>query len=241
MDIREVEEFVKYRIANTAVRMHPFPHFFVENVFPDEYYREILANWPGSDRFQSLAATGRTSGDAYKERFVVSLMKVGQEEGDWRGKVFWESFSRWFVGNSFLQFLMLHFQPWILKGRTLPAQISVVPDGLLVQDHTSYAIGPHTDAAHRLVSTLFYCPPDDSQRHLGTSIYTPKGNNIPREICGVHYPRDQFYKIDTMPFIPNSMFGFVVSPNSFHGVDRITDENVRRNVILHFAKLQNSS
>lgn len=237
MDIREVEEFVKYRIANSVVRQYPFPHFFIENIFPDEYYRQILANWPGTDRFKSLAETGRTSGDNYKERHVVSLMKVGEEEADWQGKEFWTEYSQWFCGNTFLQFIVKHFQPWIVKGRKLPAQVTVAPDGLLVQDHTNYAIGPHTDAPHRLVSTLFYCPPDASQRHLGTSVYVPKGDDIPREICGTHYPRNRFIKLDTAPFIPNSMFGFVVSPNSFHGVDTITDENVRRNVILHFAKL----
>lgn len=239
MDIREVEEHVKYRIANAPVRSYPFAHFFVENVFPDEYYRQILANWPGADRFRSLHDTGRTTGDKYKERHVVSLMKVAGEEGDWRGKEFWIEFSRWFTGQGFLQFMVTQFQPWIVKGRKLPPQISVMPDGLLVQDHTNYAIGPHTDAPHRLVSTLFYCPEDDSQRHLGTSVYVPKGDDIPLGISGDHYERDRFIKLDTAPFIPNSMFGFVVSPNSFHGVDRILDENVRRNVILHFAKVLN--
>ncbi len=237
MEIREVEEHVKYRIANTAVREYPYPHFFVENVFPDAYYRQIVEFWPGMDQFQSIADTGRITGNAYKERFIISLLKLNLKDENWPARQFWLDFSSWFCGPTFLQFLASHYKSWIQRGRTLPKTISVGSDGLLVQDHTNYAIGPHTDAPHRLVSTLFYCPPDASQRHLGTSVYVPRGSDIPLGISGAHHPRDRFVRVDTMPFIPNSMFGFVVSPNSFHGVDQILDENVRRNVILHYVKL----
>ncbi len=237
MEIRAVEEYVKYRIANTPVRAYPFPHFFVENVFPQAYYEQILENWPGTDRFQSIAETGRTSGGAYKERHVCALQKIDQEE-DWRGKAFWQEFSTWFLGPTFLQFMVLQYRAWIARGRALPDPLQVSADGLLVQDHTNYAIGPHTDAPHRLVSTLFYCPRDDSQKHLGTSVYVPRDKSIPIQISPNHYKHENFIHVDSMPFIPNSMFGFVVSPNSFHGVEPIVDENVQRDVILHFAKLQ---
>lgn len=237
MDIREVEEHVKYRIANAPVREYPFPHFFVEGIFPDAYYREILANWPGEDRFRTLADAGRAKPGVYKERHVIALDGVAGEAA-WQGQAFWAEFARWFVGPSFLQFLVRRYQPWILKSRTLPPNIAVSADGLLVQDHSHYAIAPHTDASHRLVSTLFYCPPDDSQAHLGTSVYVPKGDDIPREISGRHHTRDRFLKACTAPFVPNSLFGFVIGPNSFHGVDEILDPDVRRNLILHFARLQ---
>lgn len=239
MDIREVEEHVKYRIANTPVREYPYPHFFVENIFPDEYYRKIVELWPGMEHFQSIADTGRV-GKAYKDRYVISLLKVGDKDAAWEARAFWQEFATWFCGPTFLQFLVGHYKNWILRGRTLPAQISVSADGLLVQDHTNYAIGPHTDAEHRLVSTLFYCPQDASQRHLGTSVYVPKGNDIQPGISGNHHPHDKFVRIETMPFIPNSMFGFVVGPRSYHGVEPILDDEVKRNVILHFAKLQGS-
>lgn len=236
MLIDEVLEHVKYQLANTPVRKYPFPHFFVENVFPEDYYQQILANWPGEDRFKSIAETGRTSAGAYKERHIVALPKIDQE-ADWKGKAFWQEFSHWFLGAEFLEFIVKLYFPYIKNGRQLPPNANVSSDGLLVQDHQNYAIGPHTDAAHRLVSTLFYCPVDDAQRHLGTSVYVPKGNEVPIGISPQHYKREFFRKIYTAPFVPNSMFGFVVSPNSFHGVDQIEDEDIRRNVILHFAKL----
>lgn len=237
MNIREVEEYVKYQIANTPVKEYPYPHFFVENVFPDEYYQDIQKFWPGADRFKSITETGRVGNNLYKERHIVSLRQLDKEE-QWEGIEFWQSFAEWFTGPTFLQFLIQQYQGWITKVRTIEEQISVAADALIVQDHTNYAIGPHTDVQKRLVSTLFYCPADDSQSHLGTSVYVPKDSSVPLEIGGIHYPHDKFIKVYTMPFIPNSMFGFVISPNSFHGVDPITDEDVQRNVILHIAKYQ---
>lgn len=237
MDIREVEEFVKYRIANTAVREYPYPHFHVEGVFPEEYYRQILANWPAEARFQSIAETGRTAAGTYRERHVMNLPLAPDSHADWSQKPFWDEFAQWFLGPGFLHFLVTHYKPWIVKGRQLSPQINVRAEGLLVQDHSNYAISPHTDAAHRLVSTLFYCPPDAGQSHLGTSIYVTKDGSVAREIQRNHLPRENFLKVSTAPFVPNSMFGFVVCRNSWHGVDRILDDNVRRNVILHYARL----
>ena len=238
MDHRAAEEFVKYRIANTTVNEYPFPHFVIENIFPTDYYMQILQNWPGSDRFTSIADTPRTSGDSYKERHIVNLPKLGIEP-NWQGKEFWESFSEWFLGDRFLTFLVSHYMPWIKSSRHLEEEIEVASDGLLVQDHDGYGIGPHTDAPHRLVSTLFYCPATGDDADLGTSLYVPTdGAGIDLKISPKHFDRRLFSKIYTAPYIPNCLFGFVVSPNSFHGVDKIERPTIRRNAILHFAKLQ---
>lgn len=237
MDVREIEEYVKYRISNATVREYPYPHFFVENIFPADYYQRILACWPVIERFRSLDETGRASG--YPDRFVISLIGTDQNPALQDDPyVFWQEFSAWFCGPSFLQFLVRHFMPWIVRNRTMPEKISVSADGLLVEDHTRYAIRPHTDARHRLVSTLFYCPADAAQAHLGTSVYVPRNERIPQVISRQHHATENFVKVATMPFIPNSLFGFVVSPNSWHGVEPIIDENVRRKLILHYAKLQ---
>ena len=72
------EEFVKYRIANTTVNEYPFPHFVIENIFPTDYYMQILQNWPVVTA-SSIADTPRTSGDSYKERHIISLPKLGIE------------------------------------------------------------------------------------------------------------------------------------------------------------------
>jgi hypothetical protein len=157
MDHREAQEHVKYQIVNTRVNDYPFPHFYISDVFPRDYYSQIVNNWPGADRFTSIADTERTSGHSYRERHIVNLPNL-HKEPSWRGKEFWQLFSKWFLGDDFLTFLVAHYMPWIKDNRALPEEIEVLSDGLLVQDHDGYGIGPHTDAPHRLISTLFYCP-----------------------------------------------------------------------------------
>ena len=84
---------------------------------------------------------------------------------------------------------------------------------LLVRDLPGYKIGPHTDSAKKVITALFYLRGQE-----GTSIYTPKEKGF---TCkgGPHYEFEQFDKVATMPFKPNSMFAFLKSDKSFHGVE----------------------
>jgi hypothetical protein len=78
---------------------------------------------------------------------------------------------------------------------------------------------------------LFYLPKDLSQSHIGTSMYLP---NDPNFTCpgGPHYGFDKFTRLHTMPFLPNSLFVFVKTSNSFHGVEPVTDPDTRRWLLL---------
>lgn len=238
MDIREVVEHVCYRIANTQVRTYPFPHFYVTDVFPPAYYREIRERWPATAHFRSQAESGRSTPGAYKERAILSLTNGESRK---LGDPFWDEFADWFTGPRFMQLMTMNFRPWIDRSRRLPPQVNVLADALLVQDATHYEISPHTDARHRLVSSLFYCPPDDSLRHLGTSLYVPRTAGPSPGISGNHYERKNFIRVATMDFVPNSLFGFVVGPQSLHGVEPVREENVRRHLILHYVRLSDET
>jgi hypothetical protein len=43
----------------------------------------------------------------------------------------------------------------------------------------------------------------------------------------------------TMPYLPNSLFAFVKTPNSFHGVEPIRETGIRRDLLLYDIKVQN--
>ncbi len=85
---------------------------------------------------------------------------------------------------------------------------------------------------HKLISLLFYCPDDDSRKHLGTSIYTPIDPDF-RCAGGPHYPHERFTKVATMEYRPNALFAFFKTDNSFHGVDPIRDADVLRDLMLY--------
>lgn len=50
---------------------------------------------------------------------------------------------------------------------------------------------------------------------------------------GPHYPHEGFERLKTLPFLPNSLFAFVKTDNSFHGVEPIGDANCRRWLLLY--------
>jgi FkbM family methyltransferase len=84
---------------------------------------------------------------------------------------------------------------------------------LLIRDLPGYKIGPHTDSPVKVISALFYLNGQE-----GTSLYTPKNKEF-RCKGGPHYSFDEFEKVGTMQFTPNSMFAFLKTDNSFHGVE----------------------
>ena len=105
-------------------------------------------------------------------------------------------------------------------------------EALLVQDITNYKLGPHTDTPHKVITLLFYLPKDTSQSHMGTSIYVPKEPTF-RCPGGPHYPHEGFERLWSMPFLPNSLFAFFKTDNSFHGVEPVRDEGCRRWLLLY--------
>jgi hypothetical protein len=228
-----VEEHVLYQIFNAPVRAYPYPHIYVENVFPDGFYAEMRENWPSASAFVPLADTGRVPAGAYPERFVLPITPDGIATLTSERREFWSNFLSWFRGQNFCLSMIDKFEPYVRKrlGDDID-RCDFSADVLAVRDLTNYSIGPHTDAPHRLVTMLFYCPEDDSRPHLGTSIYWPLKSDF-RCRGGPHYPFAQFKKITTMPYKRNTLFAFFKDERSFHGVEPIQDRNLERDLILY--------
>lgn len=228
-----VEEYVLYQIANAPVREYPYAHIYVENVFPDDFYAELRANWPDSSSLVSLADTGRVSKGAYRERFIMPFTREDIAKLNDDRRPFWNEFGGWLITQRFLTAMIDKFEPYAKErfGDDL-YQCGFAADALIVRDVTNYKLGPHTDAPHRLLSMLFYCPDDDALKQLGTSIYVPSD---PAFRCegGPHYPHANFHKVRTMEYKRNSLFAFIKSDRSFHGVEPIGEPGVLRDILLY--------
>lgn len=110
-------------------------------------------------------------------------------------------------------------------------------EALLVQDYTISQLTPHTDTPSKVFSFLFYLPEDDRLSHLGTSIYMPKDR---RYVSGgtKHLKSENFDRLITMPYRPNTLFAFLKTPNAFHGVEPIQEAGVRRDLLLYDIKVK---
>jgi len=228
-----VEEYVIYQISNAPMRHYPYPHFYIEDVFPADFYTALRANWPETSSLVSLGDTGRVAKGDYAERFVLPMTRASVAKLSERRRAFWTEFADWLMAYRFLAAMMAKFDPYVRQrfGDDI-YRYGFEADSLVVRDMTHYAIGPHTDAPHRLLSLLFYCPDDASMKHLGTSIYVPLDPDFRCE-GGPHYPHEQFQKVTTMEYKPNTLCAFFKNDHSFHGVDPIQDAHVRRDVLLY--------
>ena len=111
-------------------------------------------------------------------------------------------------------------------------------DCRLVRDFSNYAITPHTDTPKKLVSLLFYLPEDESMKALGTSLYAPIDPNFRCE-GRKHHAFGAFKRITTMPYLPNTLFGFFKTDNAFHGVERIEMPRIQRDSVLYNIYVRN--
>ncbi len=227
----DAELHLAYKVGNAPVNMFPYPHFYLENVFPADFYKLMHKNLPDPQAMIPIEQARKVTG--YKERFVLdmgpkSLATLPDEKRD-----FWAGMHDWMVAKgNFGSLLTQKFKPFIeqrFAGRT---DLEFISETLLVQDITNYKLGPHSDAPRKVITVLFYLPPDMSQAHMGTSIYLPKD---PSFTCpgGPHHPHDQFLRLHTNPFVPNSMFVFLKTDNSFHGVEPVVDADTRRWLLLY--------
>jgi hypothetical protein len=228
----DVEGYVAYKIANAPILKYPFPHFFVESVFPEEFYRELRARLPELDQYQRLDETGTVLKGSYPERFVTSLTDLEEREFEGAAGSFWAELNSWFLGEGFAALVMEKFRPWLTARFGDGVEPRAETDGRLVRDFTNYSIAPHTDTPRKLASALFYLPPDESLRGLGTSIYIPKDPSF-RCDGTAHHSFEKFRKVMTMEYRPNSVFAFVKTERAFHGVDKIAEEGVVRDVLLY--------
>jgi hypothetical protein len=68
---------------------------------------------------------------------------------------------------------------------------------------------------------LIYLAPDNSAEHLGTSLYQPRD---PSFTChdSKHYSFEDFIRVKTAPYRPNSLLAFMRSDVSFHGLEPLS-------------------
>jgi hypothetical protein len=229
---------ILYRIGNAPLRPYPYAHLFLEGVFPDALYGEMRRRLPPSESYTSLADTGRVTKGAYRERTVLFFDDRSLGAMPDEAAAFWQDIRALLLDRDLMELLIAKFDaPIQRRFAHVNGNVEVEPEAYLVRDRTGYAIGPHTDAPHRLVSALFYIPADDRWRAHGTSLYVPKDRRFTCE-GGPHYAPAPFERMATMDFVPNALFAFAKTDNSFHGVEAVTEEGIERDVILYDIRLK---
>jgi hypothetical protein len=222
------------RISNALIKTDPYPHFYIDKLFPEEFYNELLDQLPNTASYQSLSTTGKVDPRTYLNRFVLSLEEEKLTDLPFPQLLFWSKFTTAINSTKWCSMLLEKFDSFI-KERFGPhyKNVKFSSTAELIRDYTNYSIGPHTDHPIRVVTLLFYFPRYANQPHLGTSIYE---HMDPKFECEgfVHHPFSNFRNLHTVSFLPNSVFGFVRTNRSFHGREPILDEGIERNLMSYY-------
>ena len=228
---------VLYKVANAPVNVYPFPHIYVRDVFPPDYYNQIREHLPPAAVYRDLKALNRVGAGYPDTRLVMVVTPENVQALAEPVRSFWDELARWLLGG-FGRTVLSKFAPFLDQRFGDSRTMQFYDEALIVQDYSTYSLGPHTDSPSKVLSFLFYLPADDSLAHLGTSIYVPKD---PAFTChgGPHHPFDGFQRMVTMPYLPNTLFAFVKTYNSFHGVEPIREAGIRRDLLLYDIKVHN--
>lgn len=214
------------RLRTSEVVMEPYPHYFLEKVLPDEYYQMLLNSLPESAVYENLFEVTALKLDHFRHRDQRDLNKGWTESLPAELKDFWDHFDEWFMGPQLAQAVLASFAGQLQErfGEKEPGpQVSV--EAQLIRHRAGYFLGPHSDLHTKLIVLLIYLAPDASAAHLGTSLYSPKD---PSFSCpnSTHYSFEDFVRVKTASYKPNSLLAFLRSDISFHGLEPLSQQDV---------------
>jgi hypothetical protein len=169
------------RIDDATILTDPFPHFIIDDIFPEIFYEEILSHLPPISSLSIPAKFG--------------MMKIGDDDPTYRSipeasQKFWSTFDN-DVKAPICAALLRRYLPYAEEKLSLIFGDSVSefthfeprdfrPLRGIVQCRTTGArMGAHVDKATSLFTYLFYFAHDDSLRPFGTIFYdAPDRENL---------------------------------------------------------------
>lgn len=222
------------RLAATALEEQPFPHFFVENVFPEDIYDDLQRLMIASEMMEPLTRHQKADGTQTRFQFPLNPPDLARLSGPQRA--LWEGVTHGLDSPQVKQAVFAKLAPGLAlrygKSAAEAAKTPAVPRTLLMRETEGYYIAPHPDTRKKIVTMQFALPVDDSQADLGTTFY--QLSLSPADL--LRTPRG-FRRAKQMPFRRNCCYAFVVLNNltkrSWHGREALTQSQGVRNSLLH--------
>ncbi|OOO02213.1 MAG: hypothetical protein USCGTAYLOR_01578 [Chromatiales bacterium USCg_Taylor] len=214
------------RLRASEVVPEPYAHYYLENVVPDDFYAALLRHLPGRTAYQNLFEVTTLKLDHFRYRYQRDLSDGWTEKLPAELKDFWNRFNEWFLGPDLAEAVLDSFaKPLRARLGEEKSWPAVSVESQLIRHRAGYFLGPHSDLHTKLVVLLVYLAPDESARHLGTSLYRPKDSGF---TCpnSAHYPFEDFVRVKTASYKPNSLLAFLRSDVSFHGVEPLSEQDV---------------
>jgi hypothetical protein len=231
-----------YKLLNSQIRQHPFPHWNTQDIFPYDFFLKIVSNLPKKEDYKNDINTKNTP---YSDKpinkenqFIFELTEDNLSNLEKSKLTFWNNFMTAFSGDSFL----LSFLKFIIPHLKKETQEYLSQNPLIAGWHLSKGDFTYNTLSDKeLVSSLqFYLPSSDDLSEYGISIYSSKADNdleknFQKAPDSSNLPLnfEDLQKLKTFPYLSNSSFGFISGNNSFNKLENVKKESIDRE-ILHF-------
>ena len=216
VDVQAVADRIAGRISQAVLDPAPSPNFYIEDVFPPELYREMLARMPRDEALDFIVHPDAVAAEGRVTRKLLDLTEKTLARLDSEDRAFWREMMAVFTSETLQDAVAETFRPSLEEqfGADRPAMVSTP---VFYRDFAGYRISVHPDAAYKVATLQFYLPADESQIHLGTTFHERTAQG--------------FRELKTNPFKPNSAYGFVRTENSWHSVKELGPREATRNTI----------
>jgi len=211
-------------IDAAPLRESPFDHIRLDNIFPADFYRDLLANLPAAGQYHPLFHRDAMTAEGSSTRMRMYLYP----ELLWRlpraQRQIWRKISTALMSKELELAFKRKFRDALEDRFQQSAEsIPLYPIPILVRDLPGYHIRIHSDALSKAITVQFYIPSDTSQAHLGTVFHTTRAQD------GTDQPT-------AMQFLPASGYAFAVrKKESWHSAPKTTEaDGERRSIMLTY-------
>jgi hypothetical protein len=229
-------EHLLERINDIPAIDEPFSHIYLEQVFPEDVYEQVLHHLPDPAVYRAAAERHYDSGEGEYVRSLFELtlaqmVRLSEEEQE-----LWNGIAAALTAPELKEAMFTKLAKDLTFRYGVPAshvgQLAGFARPTLYRETAGFEIPPHPDTRKKVVTMHLYLPADDSQLDLGTALYRRKRFAWP---FGTWHHR--FEKVKQFAFQPNSGYAFVVNnaltKQSWHGREKLPGDAGVRNTLLN--------
>ena len=218
-------------INAVEVSSWPYSHFYLEKVFPDHIFKQILQLLPPASCYWADNPRIHTRDDGLVTRNILSLTApLDHVPEPYRS--FWAEIGQALTSPRLRQVVFAKLSKDLSRRFRMPAEkldsVPAYPKPALVKDLGGYEIAPHKDTRSKIVTMQFYLPEDMSKADLGTAVYRQRLFRFKNLIS----LRNRFETVKQFSFAPNSGYAFAVGSKSWHGRETVPMASGERNSLM---------
>ncbi|HET7412900.1 MAG TPA: hypothetical protein VFJ18_09585 [Pararhizobium sp.] len=178
----------------------PFPHIFFRDFFPKAIYPKLIESVP-TNGFDNIKSNGT--------RTALRLYGDNIERIEPEVRELWAAVSAMLTSAEVERAIRAKLHDGLeirARGDKVAGakKLRLVAKPVVYRDRDGYEIKPHPDTRKKVVTMQLYCPADDRQKDLGTTLYRAS-------VKGLLHPKSYGLEpIKTLPFLPNVGYAFVV-------------------------------